>query len=98
MIPPMHRENIFEILPGVIDTDTFPVQLAFPFIMKNKKFKGIIPKGTPIAQIVPFKRESWKMKNGNIKDLKDFNKKQFTISSLLMDRYKRLFWQKKQYD
>jgi hypothetical protein len=29
-----------------------------PFFI-TKDFVGLIPKGTPFAQIVPFKRESW---------------------------------------
>jgi hypothetical protein len=97
-IPPMHRDNVFEILPGVVDTDQYPMQLTFPFIMKDKKFKGIIPQGTPIAQIIPFKRDSWKMEFGNEKMRNTFNKKEQSLSSLFLDRYKRLFWKEKQYD
>jgi hypothetical protein len=97
-IPPMHRDNVFEILPGVVDTDQYPMQLTFPFIMKDKKFKGVIPQGTPIAQIIPFKRDSWKMEFGNEKMLNTFNKKEQSLSSLFLDRYKRLFWKEKQYD
>jgi hypothetical protein len=97
-IPPMHRDSIFEILPGVVDTDKYPMQLSFPFIMKDKEFKGIIPQGTPIAQIIPFKRESWKMEYGTEKDLKIFNEKESSIASLFLDRYKRLFWEDKSYE
>jgi hypothetical protein len=32
-----------------------------PFFIKEG-FSGVIPKGTPIAQVIPFKRESWTSK------------------------------------
>jgi hypothetical protein len=97
-IPPMHRDNVFEILPAVVDTDKFPMRAIFPFVMKDKKFTGIIPKNTPIAQIIPFKRENWKIKKGNRKNLNEFNKKEYRLNILFLDKYKRLFWQKKNYD
>jgi hypothetical protein len=37
-IPPMHNPNPwFEILEGVVDTDTYHDNVNFPFILKNKK-------------------------------------------------------------
>jgi hypothetical protein len=47
-------------LTGIVDTDTYFQPVLFPFIMKNN-FKGIIPKGTPVIQIIPFKRDDWEM-------------------------------------
>jgi len=98
LIPPMHRDNVFEILPAVIDTDVFPTQVNIPFVMKDKKFTGIIPKNTPIAQIIPFKRESWKIKKGNTKNIIEFDEKLYRLRSLFVDKYKRMFWQRKNYD
>lgn len=50
----------FYTLTGVVDTDNYFQQVLFPFFMKNN-FTGLIPKGTPVVQIIPFKREDWKM-------------------------------------
>jgi len=47
-------------LTGIVDTDTYFQPVLFPFLMKNN-FKGLIPKGTPIIQIIPFKRDNWEM-------------------------------------
>ena len=55
---PMHRENLFEILPGIVDTDNFENDINTPMLIKNN-FEGIIKKGTPMFQIIPIKRESW---------------------------------------
>jgi hypothetical protein len=46
-------------LTGVVDTDAYPLVVLFPFMMKNT-FEGVIEKGTPVVQIIPFKREDWK--------------------------------------
>ena len=43
---------------GVIDTDTLNTGSNAPFVLR-KNFAGLIPKGTPMFQIFPFKRESW---------------------------------------
>jgi hypothetical protein len=48
----------FYTLSGVVDTDTYIMPVLFPFMMKNN-FEGVIPAGTPIVQIIPFKRDDW---------------------------------------
>lgn len=68
---PMHRENIFNILPGVVDTDRYSAPINFPFVFTDPNFEGIIPAGTPIAQVIPFKRDNWKMEIGNNKDFEN---------------------------
>ena len=58
---PMNQPYLpFSPLVGVVDTDTYFQPVLFPFLMKNN-FKGLIPKGTPIIQIIPFKRDDWEM-------------------------------------
>lgn len=53
-------ESPFYSLDGVVDTDKYFQPILFPFLMK-KDFEGIIPAGTPVIQIIPFKRDDWKM-------------------------------------
>lgn len=58
---PMHRlDSPLQALPGIIDTDKYPSDGHLSFMIK-KNFKGIIPQGTPLVQIMPFKRESFEM-------------------------------------
>ena len=58
---PLNQSHLpFTSLTGVVDTDTYFQPVLFPFLMKNS-FKGLIPKGTPIIQIIPFKRDDWEM-------------------------------------
>jgi len=48
----------FKSLTGVVDTDTLVTDINNPFIIK-KSFNGLISAGTPIVQVIPFKREDW---------------------------------------
>jgi hypothetical protein len=52
-------ESPFYSLAGVVDTDSYFQPVLFPFLMKNN-FEGTIKAGTPIIQIMPFKRDDWK--------------------------------------
>ena len=96
-VQPFHRESVFTILPGIVDTDTYFTSVNFPFVLNDPKFEGLIPAGTPIAQVIPFKRESWKLKNGNDKDYKAHRKNKTEVNSGFFDRYKTLFWHRKEY-
>lgn len=97
IVQPMHRESVFTIMPGIVDTDTYTRTINFPFTMNDKSWEGLIPAGTPIAQIIPFKRESWKMKIGGVEELSEINKIMNKMSTVFWDRYKRFWWNKKEY-
>jgi hypothetical protein len=98
-IPPAHRDNVVNILPAVIDTDTFHLPVEFPFTLNNIGFSGLIPKGTPIAQVIPFKRESWTHSVSHTKeDMALMERLGFELKSLFFDKYKKLYWDPKHYD
>jgi hypothetical protein len=58
---PINRADLpFTTLTGLVDCDTFhhsPVN--FPARWDNPGFNGVLPKGTPVAQCIPVKRETW---------------------------------------
>ncbi|WP_035484364.1 hypothetical protein [Geminicoccus roseus] len=56
---PLNRPDLpFDTLAGVVDTDRYGDGLIhFPAIWRDDGFKGVLPRGTPVAQIVPFRRE-----------------------------------------
>ena len=56
---PLNRHDLpFTTLSGIIDSDKFWGPGNVPFFIKND-FSGTIEKGTPFAQIIPIKRDSW---------------------------------------
>lgn len=57
-VQPMHHDLPFYTLSGLVDTDKHPIPVCFPFYIKEN-FEGIIPKGTPIVQCIPIKRENF---------------------------------------
>jgi hypothetical protein len=60
-IPPAHRPNVISIMPAVVDTDSYNLAVHFPFVLADRGFVGVIPKGTPLVQVIPFKRDDWEM-------------------------------------
>jgi hypothetical protein len=59
---PLNRHDLpFITLSGVVDLDSYHHPVNLPFLLLND-FVGTIPAGTPIAQILPFKRENWSSK------------------------------------
>ena len=97
-LPPMHNPNPwFQVMEGVVDTDEYFASVNFPFVLKNPTYEGLIPAGTPMVQVIPFKRESWKMKIGNEKDKTEQSKIATYLASKFFDRYKNMFWNRKEY-
>ena len=58
-VHPLNREDLpFRTISGIIDNDNVVMTGQYPFLIKEG-YCGIIPKGTPIAQLIPIKRENW---------------------------------------
>jgi hypothetical protein len=97
-IPPMHNpNNMFTVLEGVVDTDTYTDPVNFPFVLKDPSWEGMIPAGTPMVQVIPFKRDAWKMKIGGEKEIKENMKLVGKLQTLFFNRYKTYFWSRKEY-
>ena len=96
-VQPMHRESPFTILPGVVDTDQYFAPVNFPFVLNDISFEGLIPAGTPIAQVIPFKRESWGMEIGTTQDYEDQRRISSKLRTKFFDSYKSQYRQIKEY-
>jgi len=84
-------------LPGIVDTDKYNSPVNFPFILNDIKFTGLIPAGTPIAQVIPFKRDSWKMSFGSEKEIIESTKIDKTLKRKFFDVYRNIFWSSKDF-
>lgn len=93
---PFNRTDLpFITTTGVMDTDKWGVWGRQPFALK-KDFEGIIPAGTPIIQVIPFKRETWNSsideslsEHGMYEDIRSRSK--------IRGYYKSKHWSRKEY-
>ncbi len=94
---PMHQDaSPIKVFEGVVDTDQQHI-VNFPFVYKDTNFEGTIPAGTPIVQVLPFKREKWEMDFDNKKDIKKVEASKRRIGSNLFGQYRDFFWTRKEY-
>lgn len=96
---PFNRLDLpFTTLTGVVDADEFHhVRFGnLPFYIK-RNFQGIIPAGTPMFQIIPIKRTSFKSKVLSY-DQDTILRKEYSFGKKLFGEYKNSFWVKKKYE
>ena len=71
-----HFETRFKILDGIVDTDRWNMKINFPFVWTGQDMSTdpqIIKRGTPMVQVIPFKREELELDVSYVK--KDEQKK-----------------------
>ena len=58
-VPPLNRKQaLFEVFSGVVDTDTYQSLIHFPFVATAADGVHVLEKGTPIVQVIPFRRDT----------------------------------------
>ena len=94
---PSHRHDLpFFTLTGFVDTDKHPNSLYLPFFIE-KNFEGVIPAGTPIAQIIPIKRDYWKSFEKKYIEKNNYNSLN-SVKIHIIRTYKKMYWTKKKYE
>jgi hypothetical protein len=83
MQPHYLGEHRFSLLPAIIDTDTYHLPITIAGSLNVKELVRIEP-GTPILQIIPFKRDDWSM---SVNDTFPADKSKFYV----WNTYKRIF-------
>jgi hypothetical protein len=98
-VSPLNRPDLpFFPLSGVVDNDVYHVSQNpsnMPMHIKRSA-KGIIPKGTPVMQMIPIKREDWESEIGKF----DYDRELSLIGPIrqyFWGGYKRTYWHKKSY-
>jgi hypothetical protein len=95
---PFNRMDLpFMNTTGIVDSDTFfhTIPGNYPFYVYDN-FQGIIPKGTPMFQMIPIKRDSWKS-SVEVFNEDDHTKRSVLARSLFIGGYRRMFHKKKVY-
>lgn len=95
--PLNHLEPRFKILDGVVDTDTYYNEINFPFIWTGGDGEFLIKRGTPLVQVIPFKR----IKTNCVIEEEDYSKMKSVkskLGSVMRHGYRNFFWHKMQKD
>lgn len=99
-VPPLNnRDDRFEIISGIVDTDTFELPINFPFIVNGDKYEELdttFQRGLIYAQAIPFKRDSWKMQIVERNVLQETTTK-MKFYSVFEKFYKNFNWHKKRF-
>ena len=100
-VQPLNRFDLpFITVSGIIDNDKMNTPGLMPFFLKDG-FEGLIPKGTPFAQVIPFKREEWESEEKmytmqEIYDRHNYQANLFRVPE--GGAYKKKVWSRKRYD
>jgi hypothetical protein len=86
----------FRTLTGIVDTDTLKTGVSAPFVIQDG-FEGIIEKGTPMFQIIPFKRDEWKSEIGK-KNPNEVYYDNERLMTKIVSSYGRFLRSKKEYN
>jgi hypothetical protein len=75
----------FQVFSGIVDCDNYFNYINFPFIWTGGDFHGVLDKGTPVIQAIPFKRDAM-LGDGEVRamsesELEDKNKTQRILNS-----------------
>lgn len=93
---PMNRYDLpFYVQSGIVESDIWGLPVFIAFFLK-RNFQGVIPKGTPIMQIIPFKRDNWESEV--IDTEQEINRHELMAEnrrSMLYGYYKKSAWRKK---
>lgn len=95
--PFYHHETNYTLLPAIVDTDKHDASIQFPGILHDSASEGIVIKpGEPIMQVIPFKRDDWKMETHELKHKQSYL--DFYLSQPLAKLYKKFFHSKKNFN
>jgi hypothetical protein len=95
--PLNNSDDRFSIISGIVDTDTYSLEINFPIVINGDKYpilETTIKKGTPYVQIIPFKRDNWKMtlESRKQKEVQNFS---LFYGLKVLNFYKDKYWNKK---
>ena len=95
---PLNRNELpFRTFSGIVDTDGYTQEVQFPFQLNQEITEPmIIEAGTPICQIIPFKRDNWKSYKENY-DENFVIKNRFDFAKKIVRSYKNQYWFRKTY-
>lgn len=98
VLPPANHHPLpLHAIPAVIDSDKSMMSNEMPMWLAEG-FEGVIEKGTPLAQIIPFKREDWKLDVTQMPYEKHIIEEDKGVYSTIKNNYRKNIWSRKSYN
>jgi hypothetical protein len=97
MEPQHHEPGPITVTSAIVDTDRYILPFNLFLKLRDPNFEGVIEAGTPLVQIIPFKREDWKSELGTEKDKHNIEIHTRKFATRFFDRYKKISWSRKSY-
>lgn len=92
-----YRDLPFLAIPAVIDTDKSTLEIVPPMWIK-KGFEGIVEAGTPLIQMIPFKRTDWKADFSYFEGDTYYSEEvEGNFNKTITNHYTKNHWSKKSY-
>jgi len=99
IVNPLNQTQLpFFTMSGIIESDSYfrsPFPNNLPFMINNG-FQGIIPVGTPMFQIIPFRREEWVSSQEEYNEVEN-RKGIHAVEQFFQGGYKKIHWKKKNF-
>lgn len=94
---PLNRHELpFHTISAIMDSDEFTAPGNIPFFIKED-FEGTIEAGTPLAQLIPIKRDNWVMID-NAESSKKKASYRGALARIPEFNYKKTMWHRKEYN
>jgi hypothetical protein len=95
--PPANRNPLpFMAVPAVIDSDRVAIDTNIP-VWISKEANGVIKAGTPIAQIIPFRREKWTSSFSQTTRDQHIINEDNGFKKTIVNNYVKNIWHKKEF-
>jgi hypothetical protein len=95
-MPFNHPITNMHFISGIVDTDMHSTMVNFPFVWTSNSWEGLIPSGTPLIQVIPFRRDSFKADIEYLQvDDRPIIEAYNSISTLYEGGYRKKFWERK---
>jgi hypothetical protein len=91
--PMNHGDKNIKIIDGIVDTDNYYNTINFPFFWTGGDGEFIIPAGTPLVQVVPFRREEFNLEFAELDGLR-MDRTKGVLSTKLRNAYRENMWHK----
>ena len=92
-----HNRQPFTAIPAIIDSDKSCIDNSFPVWIQSE-FEGIVEKGTPMVQIIPFKRDNWKSRLSWITREQHVMEQDKGMKSTIVNNYIKNIWSRKEFN